>query len=418
MLVKFGQREFAVAVVSLFVGVFLNGCADYADRIRVPRSLFDSGQYDAAISQLKPLVDRKDNDELLYLMDLGLVYHSAGRYKQAIETFHAAETLATLRDYTSISTEVGTVIFNDDIKPYKGEDFEKIMINVYLAMDYTLAGNFEDALVECRKVDHKLDVMISEGHMPYEQNAFAKYLAASLFESQNELNDALVDYRNTLKIRGAFPYLGQSLLRVTDKLRDFEDFDDFKKRFPNTGKYKMGKNEGEVVLLLEEGKSPIKVPAPQFRLVPVFRSRYYASDYVVLKDDGTGQSARTYTLYDIEATAIKELDNRLGGIIAKKVGGAVAKEAIAYGVAETTHSEALGLLTSIFLHATDKADLRSWSTLPAKLQLARLIVPAGRRQLSVDMVSKSGFETRGVKHWDTVDVKPGQITFLSLRTPE
>jgi hypothetical protein len=393
-------------------------CAGYADRVARPRHDFDTGQYDLAIAQLKPLVERRDNDELLYLMDLGLVYHTAGRFLDAIETFHAAETLATLRDYTSISGEVGSVVLNDEVSPYKGEDFEKILINVYLAIDYTLLNKWEDALVECRKVDHKLDLMISKGHLPYEQNAFAKYLAASLFESQNEWNDAFVDYRNTLKIKGDFPYLGLSLLRAADRLQASQEFADYRRRFPLTTNYKVGKNQGEIVLLLEQGKIPIKVPSPQFNLLPKFQRRYYTSQYVWLRDADTNAKARTYSLYDIESTAIRELDNRIAGIAAKKIGGVVVKEAIAYGVASQTNSPALGMLTSLLLHATDKADLRSWSTLPAKLQLARMVVPAGKRNLVIDGVNTFGYETRGIKRWDNVQVNPGQTVFLDFRTAD
>ena len=46
----------------------------------------------------------------------------------------------------------------------------------------------------------------------------------------------------------------------------------------------------------------------------------------------------------------RNFDNRIAGIIAKKIGGYVAKErAVAVGVAKETKSPALGFLTSLLL---------------------------------------------------------------------
>jgi hypothetical protein len=100
---------------------------------------------------LQTLVDRADNDQLLYLMDLGLVQHTAKKYPEAIRSFQKAQQLAERKDFTSVSQEVGSVITNDDVKFYRGEDFEKVLIHVYLALDYTLTGKWDEAL-EC---DHE-----------------------------------------------------------------------------------------------------------------------------------------------------------------------------------------------------------------------------------------------------------------------
>src|SRR5690606_10506589 len=112
--------------------------------------------------------------------------------------------------------------------------------------------------------------LVREGKLPLENNAFAKYLAAALFETDRELNDAFVDYRTVLKWNEKFPYLPQPLLRIADKLQFTQEFQEFKKKFPSVTDYKLGKNEGEVILLLEVGKAPIKVPNPDFSLLPRF----------------------------------------------------------------------------------------------------------------------------------------------------
>lgn len=409
-------RSFGKAAIWILILVAAVRCSSYSSRMSNVRGQFERGEYDSAISSLSEFAKDDGNDQLLYLMDLGVVAHTAGRYKEAIDAFLKADKLAEIKDYTSISAEAASVLVNDDVKPYKGEDFEKLLINVYLAIDYTMLGQWDDALVECRKVNHKLDLLIRKGDLPYEHNSFAKYLSAVLFEARNELNDAMVDYRTVNKWKSGYPYLPQPLLRIADRMKMSQEYDDFRKQYPSTKNYKIKKNEGEIVLLLEQGRSPVKVESEQFRLVPRFQSRYYTSDSAFLRVGK--ERAKTYPLYDIEQAAIKELDDRIALIATKKIGGLVAKEAVAQVIANQTKSEAAGMLARVLLFATDHADLRSWSTLPAKLHVARLVVPAGRHNVAVDMVFRSGSETAGMKVWENVEVKPGQKVFLNYRTPE
>lgn len=404
----------------LVCALWLAGCASYASRIVEPRFQMERGNYDAAIVLLKGMADKEDNDQLLYLMDLGTAYFRARRYDDAIKAFQKADKLAEMKDYTSVSQEVGAVVLNDTVKVYKGDDYEKTLVNVYLAMAYALKGDWEGALVECRRVNHKLDLMISQGKLPYERNAFAKYLAALMFEAQGEYNDAFVDYRQLYSWRKSDPpdYLGTGLIRLAEKLHAEQELDEYRKKFPGTFRYRMGKNEGEIIFLLEQGKTPIKVPSQAFHLVPEMRKRFYTSDHAWLRDATGSFKVKTEPYYDIEATAIKELSERIAGIAAKKVAGVVAKELIAKQVEKTSDSKFLGALTSLFLHASDQADLRSWSTLPARLQIARAVVPAGRHDVVLDMVSQSGQKIEAVSRWDGVQVKAGRMVFLNYRTLE
>ncbi len=390
----------------------------YSSRIRAPRALFEQGKYEEAIAQLKTLSEAHDNDYLLYMLDLGTVYHTAGRYEDAIRAFIEAEKFAEIKDYTSLSQEMGSVLLNDSVKVYKGELFENVLINVYLAIDYTLLGKSEEALVECRKVNHKLDRMKSEGKLPVDHNPFAKYLAAALFESDGEYNDAFVDYRMLEKWAGGFAYLPGPLLRMAAKLKSSQEFQEYQEKYPNAKNWRLGKDYGEVVLIVEQGRVPYKIPHPGFYLLPKFTKNTYISDSVLLRDKDGSAKAQSAPLFDIEQTAIKELDDRTAGIIAKKMAGIVAKEAAGYAVEKATKSKELGALTAILLRVTDQADLRSWTTLPARLQIARLRLPVGKRDLAIDLVSQGGAVTQGIKIVSNFEVKPGRVQFLHYRTPD
>ena len=398
-----------------FLILLLSSCASYPERADHARRLMEGGFYDEAASYVKEYAEKKDGDELLYWMDLGMIYHTAGKYEEAIRAFLTADKLAEIKDYTSISLEVASVVFNDNVNTYKGEHFENLLINVYLAIDYTLLGKWDDALVECRRVNQKLDKMIQVAKLPYQKNAFAKYLSAVLFESRNELNDAFVDYRQMKKWGFEYPYLPEPLMRVADRLKSMPELEKYKKEYPEVNHYRFNKDEGEVVLILEQGKSPVKYANPEFTTVPHFRKNYYASDYAWVRSEKDDSKIRSYPLYDIEDTAIRELDARAAAIIAKKIGGIAAKGAIATGIGLATNSEDLGKLAFIALLLTDRADLRHWTTLPARLHFARLRLPSGQHNIIVDIVGNGGRQLE-VKRFENVVVKPGKQTFLNYRT--
>jgi hypothetical protein len=97
-----------------------------------------------------------------------------------------------------------------------------VLINTYLAMNYAALGNHEDALVEARRVNQKLYMMVSEGQRKYKQNAFARYLSAAVYEADGNFNDAYVDYKETFKLAPAYPGLGRDLWRLA-KLQAMSD---------------------------------------------------------------------------------------------------------------------------------------------------------------------------------------------------
>lgn len=397
--------------------LLLGGCASYSSNIAGPREALQRGDYSAAIKAIEALANKHDNDELLYWMDLGVAYHAAGQYEKAIESFRKAETIGDALNYTSVSEEVGTVILNDDVKKYRGEDFERILVNVYMAMDYTLLGKWDEALVECRRINHRMEQFKAKNTRQFQYNSFAKYLSATLFEARGELNDALVDYRQLAATPYAnFSYLGGPLLRTAARLHDDEEIETYRKQFPGV-KNVNPSGYGDVFVVFEQGKGPYKVPSYQNRLIPMFiRSPYFGTG-AQLRVEGAPVHYPTQTLFDVEDVAIRELQESAAGIAAKKIGGVVAKQAIGYGVAAATGDKNLGAATAILLHAMDKADTRSWSTLPARLQVARMSLPAGKYDLALDLQTTRGPKPT-VKRWAQVPVEAGKVTFLHYRNVE
>ena len=202
----------------LFSAIFLSSCAHYKHETAYERGRIFAGAPAEAIEKLKAKSEKPGKDQLLYLLDLGIAYHASGMYKEAIDAFLAAETIAEIKDVTSISEETGTLLVTDNVKNYKGEDFEKVLINIYLALDFFLLGQPEEALVECRKVNNLLYRFINEGKRPYNLNPLAAYLSGILYEINGRTNDAYIDYKATHEYAPQLAFVGQDLLALSKRL--------------------------------------------------------------------------------------------------------------------------------------------------------------------------------------------------------
>jgi uncharacterized protein len=404
--------------VGAISAALLLGCASARMQDTESDNLFRQGQYDAAAAHLEEGLQKQGDsgrDSLLFTLDVGLALHSAGKYEESNKYLLKADKLAEIKDYTSLSREAGTLLTSDNIKDYKAEDFENVLINTYLSMNYAMMGNREDALVEARRTNQKLYMMVSEGKRKYKQNAFVRYISAILYEADGAFDDAYVDYKNTYDLMPNFPGLGRDLWRLAILNENEEDAQKWDQTYhltkadhdiamvagPKSGR-------GEIIVLYENGISPIKKPNPQFKEVPKFYPRpnpVYNAD-VVVNGNVMGTTA---VLENIEATAMENLEEKYGGMVAKKVAGLLVKGAVGYGVGQVTKSPLLGFLTTEALMFSDQADVRSWNLLPKDLQVLRIPVVPGT--YTVRILPKGGVPS-GEK---IIQVGKGQRVFVNFR---
>jgi len=404
----------AIVALLYLVALTLTGCASYTQKSRPLVAAFESNQYEVAANSLIPLIAKKDQDLPLHLLQLGTVFHAAGRYQDAVETFREAERIVEQTDYTSISQEAGSVLVNESVKTHRLDDYEKVLISMYLAIDYTLLGQWESALVECRRVNHQLDMMISSGHPNYSRNSFAKYLAGALFEATGEWNDAWVDYRQVEKWNPDFPLNPVGLLRMSSKLRAEQEFLAYKKAYPATKEFALSKNQGELVVLVETGRAPEKVPDPEFAIIPKFVSRGSLTKTIQIREPIGNFIAKSHVLFDIEAAAINELQDKRAGAVAKRLASVAVKKAAAVAAGNATKNKNVEVFGDLLIHLTERPDLRSWLLLPGNLQIARLTLPAGKHDLIVEELNSDGVVIQS-SELKQIEVQPLKLSFIHVR---
>jgi hypothetical protein len=380
--------------------------------------LFRSGRYDEAAARLGAGAEKEGesgSDVLLYLLDQGLSLHTGGKFEEAIKVFRKADKIAEIKDYTRIGTEAGTLLTSDNIKNYKGEEFENVLISAYLAMDYALIGNAEDALVEARRVNRKLELMVSQGGRKYQQNAFARYLSGVLYEAEGDPNNAYISYKKVRELEPSFPSLGRDLWRTAWMSGISQDLEQWDSEYglddsDHQAARELRAGKAEIVVFYENGISPIKRPNPNFRTLPKFYPRFNPVSHAEVTVTGpTKASARTASLHDIEAIAVQNLEEKYGAMVAKKLAGIVAKEVVAKQIENQTKNPWLAFGAKLAMYASDQADVRSWNLLPKDLQIARVPVDPGTYTVRITPVGGDGPIEK------TVQVRRGRKVFVNFR---
>jgi uncharacterized protein len=404
-----------------------SGCADYKVRTADARQAFYTGDFARSAQVYEEKGRDQGRDRLLYYLDTGMAHHAAKQYAQSNEWFAKADALIEDLNFSpGAGSQALAVLTDDRARPYVGEEFEDVLVNALAALNYLLAGGpkaAEEALIECRRLDWKLREFAELRKRQYLQNAFARYLSGAAYEMDGEPNDAYIDYKTVHKLRPDFEPVRRDLVRLARRLGFGDEADAWEKQFGLKFDPAAAAGTGEVLVVYQCGRAPVKVQREELLDLPIYQKQRFLERSAELAVGGE-TLARTEVLEDIEATAIRTLEDRLGPIVARRLASLGVKTAAAVGVRQVvkkqTHdsglADLLGVLTFELLKAVDKADTRSWLTLPASLQVARVRLPAGTHTVEVRFLDAGGNPTGHHAEFSGVPVRPGRITVLDVRS--
>ncbi len=379
-----------------------------------------------------------DNSVVLYNLEAGLLRHYAGEYDASSRHFLESERIMDELYTQSISKGVGSVVVNDNLLAYEGEDFEKVYVNLFLALNYASAGRTEDAIVEARKVDLKLNEYSRkyDGKNSYKQDAFVRYVMGLLYEANGETNDAFISYKQAYDGYGSYDTLfatscpsalKEDLVRTAGMLGFDDDLHEFENRFGI--KYSPPpRDQGTLLVLVYSGKGPIKEEVKLkvsimdddgtvhtfVAALPKFHSRQnYVRSYEISVSGASGSEQTSTELGEnIDSIAAKNLRERIALIYLKTAGRALLKflaaEKAKKEMKKQDDSPLTNFLTSVVVDAaydaSEQADIRTWRTLPHDIQFARLHLPPGDYSVSVSGAASN------LSGQETVTVKPGALT--------
>ncbi|MBN1533967.1 MAG: hypothetical protein JXA20_14955 [Spirochaetes bacterium] len=432
------MKKIYLLIIPLLLLAIGCGGRDYREAMRAPESMFYQGQALEAARSLLPEVNRSGRDQILFMMEAGYMLHIANNYEKSNQVLLRAAEMAKMTP-VSISEQVKALMTNPRATTYRGEDFEKVLINMYIGINYLMNKEYEEAAVEFKRVNNELAKIKEEnGTARYKQNIMAKYLAAIAHEiiadlenSDEDRDYAAVELRQILQLKPNL-YMARRDLSVLEK--DFH-------------------NTGELIVIFQAGQSAEKVsrgnllddpgmnqtinvsmgsgaiakslaagvsvaavlgtlrtaenPIPKF----IYRSNQISHLNVRVKN----ASFRTEMLESVAETAVRNLEDDYGRLRAQLAASIVLKAAtsLAAGIAAKEAARQIGGTVGQFsgligtvvgagtgaaLFASMKPDLRCWHTLPSNLQLGRQRLYPGQYSALIDFIGTDGSvrETRQV----------------------
>jgi hypothetical protein len=411
--------------------LFLSACATYTDKIREIRNELVSGNEALALALLEKsdLAGQKRNT-VLFHMERGMLKYISGQYEQATQDWTYAIQRSEDLYTTSLSKVAASLTISEDMTDYEGEDHEKIFLPIFSSLAFFSRGDLNKALVEIRKTYE----MIGQLKLDREEaknilDGFPHFISALLFEASLNWDNAIIEYRKALvkysnqggnQAEAIKAMIADSLWKIAEFRRRTEVVSQLQQagyKRPAASLQETLK-DGEVLVLVEEGQSPVKV-AQDFSVnlgssvVNVSYPQYQhisspsSSTRILCNGKACGASVMSSDIGELSHNA---LERRRLKDFAKMTARLFIKEQARQ--AARKHLGELGNLAVMAANfATERADTRSWTLLPANLQFARVQVPS---DTDVDLKILAD-NALGPTQW-RLRIPPGRKKLLRVRT--
>ena len=144
----------------LFVFFFLVGCASTKVDLEAEK-YFSEGNYSASASVIQKSINKK-NPPIDKALDVAILNHYSRNYLQSSKDFNQTDRQIEDAYTKSISKSTGAASLNENISDYTGNIYEYLLLNAFNSLNYYNLGEFDEALVEIRKIENKQKEYISK----------------------------------------------------------------------------------------------------------------------------------------------------------------------------------------------------------------------------------------------------------------
>lgn len=404
----------------------LGGCATYTAQTAALRSNWSSGNIAAAATAASGLAEKSGppHDRLLLRLEQANILRAAGDFQASAAIFEEAN--ATFEDDDlgpdlRISSAGAGLITNPAQTPYTGRTYDRIFATAYNALNYIALGDpaaarvalnqayfWEQRSVETHaaKIEDRLATLQS-GDQPGADEAL----------DQSDVRTALDDRLSALAEYAVYaPYVnpfsvwidGLFFLHLGSDAADLErarkSFERLLPMAPENPFVRADLERAEngsgpaappsIYVLFETGIAPTRradvVNLPLWIFdgdVPYFGialpALVFDQDYRRgLEIVGDGIRVQTRLLANVDAIIATEFRDTYPVIFMRALLAGIVKAAAQYGVQEAFSNQdqavqSLVLIAGLlYQYSMNQADLRTWTTLPKQIQIARLPRPA------------------------------------------
>lgn len=400
------------------------------------RTSFASGDYDKTVELLNNFESSEvyeQKDAVLLDLEMGTAHHFARNYAQSNQNFESAEYEIEDLYTKSVSRAIKSFLVNDTILAYDGEDYEDIYLNAFKALNYIHLGDLDAALIESRRISYKLSQLnikykdivtaLSEadttkvdtdkwktGETNIQNSSMGHFLSTILYSKTGKQDDARIAYNNLLTAYQDQPKTKSDHFpnsRELQTLLNPNSYNVLIKAF--TGR-SPAKNQNDLRIYFEEIDTYLKYSLPVLQL--------YNSSVTSIRVSVNGEEIindlNMIEHLDLVAKEVYKVKEPI--IYARTIVRASLKAAATNKASNEINEQnellgrAVRLLGKVAQEATEKADLRSWQTMPGKSYGTVLKLPEGTHTIELEYYESSG----RLLFTDTQEIKVGTEKDLTL----
>jgi uncharacterized protein len=412
-------------------------CSTYEQHVRLMREQFYAGDLAGARKTIEKVQKRHHKEADVVALERSIIALADGKPKEAEQTLREVRDHFDHLEQKSAAEMAASMLSDDNLRSYAGEDYEKVLIRAFLAIS-NLMSDGGDAGAYALQVADKQQQIIEGGadksgenpKLAYQRVALGPYIHALLREQTHaNYDDAARDSAIVCSWQPDFPFGQQDLERATHgrhsapgngvlyvfALVGRGPYKEEKLEIPTTAALLVADRilSATNKYTLPPTIAPVKVPKV---VVPgcVVRQVRVSVDRQTIGE--------TATISNIGQMAVQQYEAVYPRVLARAVVRRVVKKGVVLGAKEAT-GQSSGTLGSLALdavgvawEATEAADTRAWSLLPDKIQVLRIELPAGNHQLVLEPITHYG--TAGASQAQEVTIGNGRNTYVLANFPD
>jgi hypothetical protein len=414
----------------------LGGCATHAERLIGPRNAFYANDLPHAQEQLSKLSAKPKSDSTVVELDLAMVDLLAGNPAGAEARLRQVRDKWDHLEQKSMAEEVTSYLTDDGRRAYSGEDYEKLLVRVFLTLSSMMNDGVDASSYSLQAMD-KHDEMRLQAEQRWEQELpesycvppVVPYLRGVIREATlSNYDDALRSYEHAQRLLPDSPLLALDVERVTHGVHSPAGSGVvYVIALVGRGPYKVEVEEHatqQALLIADRIVSAVGKYSVPPTLAPVKIPQIVSPpkpfDLLGVEVNGVAV-ATTLPITDLHQLATETYAYKLPEVMARTVARRIVKKGAVYAAkdqleASSTIASLAMDAAGVLWEATESADTRCWGLLPREIQILRVELPAGTHQFNLEPVRGGTAVGRGVPC--NVEVVDGGNTYVLSYWPD
>jgi hypothetical protein len=410
----------SLALLAASCATLVASCATYPQKTSGALGDFQRGQFAPALEAYSD--PEYGGAPFLTGAEAGTVALTDGRWDDALEQLQLSadfvldfERRALLGSEAVLET-LGSWAINDTTKAYYGEGFERVYVHCGLAMAYLAKGLLDDVYVEARLANQLLEAEEKLYDKSYAAGGLGHLISAIAYELIGQPDQAYIDYRRMVEKEVGTELAGRELVHLANQLQRVDDIPLWTERFGPEEERPEG--AASVILIAGVGLGPFKVetrlPIPTGDgILPIsaatFETRPQPVTGMRLSAVESQLAQETILLESVSSVAKENLSDRILWQVTKSIARGIVKREVTQAL-EREYGWQGALAGNLFAIFSERADLRSWMTLPDSWQACRLYLPPGTHTLNLEAL---GGQSLGL---GTYEIEPEETLLVFART--